>query len=206
MKCRAAPLTAMRPWSLRRQPAGEPLADPVRRREAAEGVEGGDVDGVGLVEDGRRQERHERLVEVQDVEPMLGQQVARLLLEAPAERDAAHAAVGREGVAGPEADDAPLVLPLLAVLAGDDPHVVAHPAHRLVGVADVLVDAAGVRIAVRADDRRSSAVRAAGSSAPRGRLRRHRPAGRPDRRRHRHSPVGRRVCRRCRALATSCRP
>ena len=83
---------------------------------------------------------------------LLGEQLASLLLEAPAERHAAHAAVGREGVAGAQADDVALVGPLLAVLAGDDPDVVAHAPHRLVGVAHVLVDAARMRVAVRADD------------------------------------------------------
>src|SRR6266550_7853552 len=88
---------------------------------------------------------------MEDVEPMLCEQLAGLLLELPAQGYATHAAVCREGPACPQPDDVPLALSLLAVLAGDDPGVVAQPAQLFVLVAHVVVDAAGVRIAVGAD-------------------------------------------------------
>ena len=99
------------------QPPGESLPDPVRGREAAEGVEGGDVDRPRLVEHGRRQERHERLVEVEDVEVVRLEHLARLVLEPQPERHATDAAVGRRRPAGAEADDVALALALAAVLA-----------------------------------------------------------------------------------------
>ena len=56
------------------QPAGVapqgPAAELVRRREAGVGVERRDVDARRLAQQEERQERHERLVEVQDVEPL----------------------------------------------------------------------------------------------------------------------------------------
>ena len=60
----------MRPSSLLASCEAKRFADPYDG-EAAEGVEGADVDGVRLVEHGRRQEGHQRLVEVQDVEAVL---------------------------------------------------------------------------------------------------------------------------------------
>src|SRR5206468_5854686 len=101
---------------------------------------------------GGRKKRDERLVEMEDVEALLGQQLARLLLELPAQGDAAHAAVGREGKPCAQADDVPLVDPLLAVLAGDDPHVVAHLAQRVIRMAHVLIDPTWMGVAVRAYD------------------------------------------------------
>ena len=135
-----------------RQLRGPPLPNPVAGAEATEGVEGGDVHRVGLVENGRRQEWDERLVEVEDVEPMLREQLASLLLEAPAERHAAHAAVGGEGPARSEPDDMPLALTFLPVLAGDDPRVMTESAQLLVLAAHVVVDATRVRESVRADE------------------------------------------------------
>ena len=134
------------------EPPGELRADPVRRRETAEGVKRADVHRFGRVEHRRGEERHERLVEVEDVEPLLVEHLTRLLLEAQAERHATDRPVCRCGPSGAEANDVTIALPLAAVLRRDDPHVVAHPAHRLVRESHVLVDAPGMRVAVRADD------------------------------------------------------
>ena len=136
------------------QLGGPTLPDPVARTEAAKGVEGRDVHDtcrVRLVQHCRRQERDERLVKVKDVEPMLRQQLTGLFLEAPAKGYAAHAAVGGECPAGSQPDDVPLALPLLAVLAGDDPRVMTQAPQLLVLVPHVVVDAARVGISIGAD-------------------------------------------------------
>ena len=137
---------------LRRQLRRPALPDPVAGAESAEGVEGRHVHRLRLIEHGRRQEGNERLVEVQDVKPMLCEQLAGLLLESPAQRHATHAAVGWKGPACPQPDDVPLALSLLAVLAGDDPGVVPQPTQLFVLVADMVVDAARMRIAVGTDE------------------------------------------------------
>src|SRR5687768_2205374 len=164
-------------------------------------MEGGNVHRVRLVEHGRGQERDERLVEVQHVELVLLEQLARLLLEAQAEGDTPDAAVCRRRPARAQPDDVPLALTLSAVLAGDDPDVVAHASHGVMREMDVLVYAARVRIPVRAHDPdlQWSPIR----SLDPDRWHRWRRCGLD--RCHRHSPVGRRVWRRCRALATSWR-
>ena len=198
MKWRAAPETAIRPCEPLREPSGEALPDPVRRAEAAEGMEGGDVHRPRLVEHRRREERNKRFVEVEDVEIVRPEHVAGLALEAQAERHAPHRAIGRGRPAGAEADDVALALALAAVLRGDDPHVMAHVAQRLVRESDVFVDPARMRVPVGAYDSDLE-------QAPR--RRRGRDRWRPGRRMdrcHRHSPVGRRVWRRCLALARSC--
>ena len=62
----------------RRVPAQDPAAELVRRREASVGVEGRDVDAARLAQEEERQERHERLVEMEQVEAFARQEVADL--------------------------------------------------------------------------------------------------------------------------------
>ena len=71
----------------------------------------------------------------------------------------------------------PSVVALLAVLAGDDPDVVAQPAHGFVGVPHVLVHPAGMRVAVRADDADLQRTANGGLAGPMDR--RHDAPGRP---------------------------
>src|SRR4026209_2597354 len=75
-----------------------------------------------------------------------------LPLDPQARRHAPDAAVRRRRPPRPEPDDMALALALAAVLAGDDPDVVTHARHRLIGEADVLVHTARMRVAIRADD------------------------------------------------------
>ena len=130
----------------------DPAAELVRRREAGVGVEGGDVDAARLAQQEERQERHERLVEVEDVEPLALEQVADLADVARREGQRPDRAVERDGEADPDAQDVALGRPLRAVAGGDDPDVVAAQPQVLVEVADVLGDAAVLRVDVRADE------------------------------------------------------
>ncbi len=138
------------------EPAGMALHDPaaelVRGREAGVGMERGHVDRVRLAQQEERQEGHERLVEVEDVEalaiehgPDLGQ-VARREGEGPDRGVDGH----RE--AHPEPDDVALRGALGAVAGGQDAHVMAALAEVLVQEADVLGDTAVVGVDVRADE------------------------------------------------------
>ena len=77
MKWRAAALTAIRPWSRAAWRLHHPAAELVRRREAGVGMEGGDVDARRFAQQEQRQERHERLVEVEQVELLALEQVRR---------------------------------------------------------------------------------------------------------------------------------
>ena len=136
----------------RRMAAHDPAADLVRRGEAGIGVEGRDVHAVRLAEQEQRQERDERFVEVQDVEPLAGQQLADLADVARRERERPDRAIGRHAEADPDAQDVALGGPLRAVAGGDDPDVVAAQPQVLVEIADVLRDAARFRVDVRADE------------------------------------------------------
>ena len=132
--------------------AHDPAADLVRRGEAGIGVEGGDVHALRLPEQEQRQERDERFVQVQDVEPLAGQQLADLADVARRERERPDRAIGRHAEADPDAQDVALGGSLRAVAGGDDPDVVAAQAQVLVEVADVLGDAARLRVDVRAHE------------------------------------------------------
>ena len=129
-----------------------PAAEFVRRREAGVGVERGDVHAARLPEEEQRQERHERLVEVQDVEPLALQQVADLAQVARRERERADRPVRTHREAHPEPDDVALRRSLRAVAGGQDADVVATQAQVLVQEADVLGDPAAFRVDVRADE------------------------------------------------------
>ena len=132
--------------------AHRPAAELVGRRPAAEGVERGDVHAVRRAQHDRRQERDERLVEVEEVEPLALQHVADLRQVARRERDRPDRAVGRHAEALAQADDVTLAGALEAVARRDDPDVVAPGAQPGVEVADVLVHAARQRIDVRRDE------------------------------------------------------
>src|SRR5256885_10739103 len=70
-------------------------AGPVGEREAAEGVKGRDVGAPRRIEDLHREKRDERLVVVDDVEPLALEHVSNEPLEPKRERDSADRAVVR---------------------------------------------------------------------------------------------------------------
>ncbi len=128
-----------------------PAAELVRGREAREGMERGDVDAATLLEHDQRQERHERLVEVEQVELLVLEHRPDLRREAWRERQGADRAVGRDGHAHPDADDVALRAALGPVAAADDADVVAAQAQVLVQIPDVLGDATWKRVDVGRD-------------------------------------------------------
>ncbi len=130
----------------------QPAADLVRRREAGVGMERRDVDAVRFAQQEQRQERDERLVEVEDVEAFAVEQLADLAEVAGRERQGAHRAVHREAEADPDAQDVALGRALRTVARGDDPDVVAAQPEVLVEVPDVLGDPARLGVDVRADE------------------------------------------------------
>ena len=158
----------------------EPPAELVGRREAGVGMERGDVHAARLVQEDQRQEWHERLVEVEDVELLALEHPADLADIARRDGDRPDGAVRRHAEALAEADHVALGRPLEAVAAADDPDVVAAQAEVLVEVADVLVHATRDRVDVRrheADLHRGSsssneASTTSGSSSRRGGRRR----------------------------------
>ena len=119
----------------------DPAADLVRRRETRVGVERGDVDAARLAQQEERQQRDERLVEVEDVEALAVEQLAHLADVARRERQRADGPVERDAEADPDAQDVALGGALRTVAGGDDPDVVAAQAEVLVEVLDVLGDA-----------------------------------------------------------------
>ena len=124
----------------------------VRGREAAVGVERGDVHAGRQTQDDRRQERHERLVEVEQVELLALEHRPDLGDEPRRQGDRPDRAVDRQREALADPDDVPLRRPLEAVRRRDDPDVVAAQAKVLVQVPDVLGHAAWQRIDVRRDE------------------------------------------------------
>ena len=126
-----------------------PAAELVGRRPAPVGVERGHVHAPRLAQDHERQERHERLVEVEDVEPLALQHGAHLGDVARRERDRPHRPVRRHREALAQADDVALGAALQAVGRGQDPDVVPAKTQVLVEVPDVLGHAAGQRVDVR---------------------------------------------------------
>ncbi len=148
-----------------------PAAELVRRREAGVGMERGDVDARRLAQEEQRQERDERLVEVEDVELLALEHRADLAEVARRERERADRGVDGHREAHPEPDDVALRRPLRAVARGQDADVVAALAEALVEEVDVLGDAAAGRIDVRADQadlHARSPRRAASSGSKRG--------------------------------------
>ena len=143
-----------------RDPAVQPVgvaahdaaAELVGGRPAAVGVERGDVDALRLAQDHQRQERHERLVEVEDVEPLPLEHLADLRDVAGRDRHRPDRPVGRHREALAQPDDVALGGALEAVRRGQDPDVVAAQPEVLVEVADVLGDAARQRVDVRRDE------------------------------------------------------
>src|SRR5581483_2434745 len=119
--------------------------------EATERVERGDVRALRRVEDLEREERHERLVVVDDVELLALEHARHQPLEAQRERDAADAAVERHRHRATDLDH---VLRRRVVAPGcrDDAHLVSEAAELLVALADVRVRPARARIGVRTDD------------------------------------------------------
>ena len=132
--------------------AEDPAAELVGGRPAAVRMEGRDVDAPRLAQQHEREERHERLVEVQDVEPLAVERVPDLGDEPGREGDRPHRAVGRHREALAEPDHVAIGRPLEAVRRGEDPDVVAAQPEVLVQVPDVLRDAAGERVDVRGDE------------------------------------------------------
>ena len=132
--------------------AHDPAAELVRRREAGVGMEGGHVDAARLAQHEQRQERHERLVQVEEVEPFALEEVTDLADVTGRERERPDRTVRRHAEADADAQDVTLGRPLRAVTGGDDPDVVTAQPEVLVEVSDVLRDAARFGIDVRADE------------------------------------------------------
>ncbi len=137
------------------QPAGvalqRPAAELVRRREAGVGVEGRDVDRLRLAQQEERQERHERLVEVEDIEPLALEHRADLAEVARREGQGPDRGVDGHREPDTEADDVAFGGALRAVAGGQDADVVAAQPEVLVEESDVLRHAAVGRIDVGAD-------------------------------------------------------
>ena len=104
---------------------------------------------VRVAQDLERQERHERLVEMEDVEALALEHLADELAVAVRHRERADRPVRGHAPAVAEADDVALARALRTVGAADDADVVAALDEVLVEVADVRVDAARHREDVR---------------------------------------------------------
>src|SRR5574337_866651 len=131
-------------------------------------MERGDVHAARLAEEDRREERHERLVEVEQVEALLLEHPPALGHEARRERDRAHRPVGRHAEALAEPDDVALGRGLEAVTGGDDPDVVAAQPEVPVEVVDVLGGAARERVYVRGDESDLHGAVSRATAAPSG--------------------------------------
>jgi len=132
--------------------AQEAAAELVARTPAGVGVEGGHVDAARLAQQEQREQRHERLVEVEHVEAFALEQGADLREVAGRDGECPHRPVGGHAEAPSEADDVSLAGPLEAVRAADDAHVVTALDEPFVEVSDVLVDTAGQRVDVGRDE------------------------------------------------------
>jgi len=131
--------------------AHHPAAQFVGRGEAGVGMEGGDIDTARFAQQEEGQEGHERLVEVEDIKALAGQQRPDLADVPRRERDRSDGAVGRHAEADADPQDVALGGALRAVARRDDPDVVA--ARPQVGVQelDMLRHAARFRVDVRTD-------------------------------------------------------
>ncbi len=130
----------------------DPAPELVGRREPGVGMERRHVDAVRLAQQEQRQERHEGLVEVKEVKALARQEVADLPEIARRERQRPHGSVGRHAHADPDAQDVALRRALWTVTCRDNPYVVTAKAEVFVEEPDVLGDAAGLRVDVRADE------------------------------------------------------
>ena len=123
----------------------ESLAELVGGAEARVGVEGRDVHRAGVAQDDEREEGHERLVEVDDVEAFAIEHLLDQLPIAVGDGQRADRAVGGHAPAVAEADDVAFARTLRAVGGADDADIVATLHEVLVEVAHVGVDAARYR-------------------------------------------------------------
>ncbi len=135
-----------------RVPPERPAPELVGRREPGIGVERGDVDALRLSQQEQRQERDERLVEVEDVELLAVEHRPDLRQVARREGQRPDGRVDRYREPDAEADDVALGRSLGAVARGQDADVVAAQSEVLVQEPDVLGDAAVLRIDVRTDE------------------------------------------------------
>ena len=129
----------------------DPAPELVGRREPGIGMERRDIDAVRLAQQEQRQERHEWLMEVEEVKPLARQEVADLAEVARRERQRPHGPVGRHAHADPDAQNVALRCALRTVTGGDDSNIVTAQAQVFVQEPDVLGDAAGLRVDVRTD-------------------------------------------------------
>src|SRR6476660_666348 len=111
-----------------------------------------DVDTARLTEQEQREERDERLMEMEHVEPLGFEHAADLPQVARRERQRPDRGVYRDGEADTETDDVALRRALRTVACGQDPHVVAARAEVLVEEADMLCHAPGLGEDVRTDE------------------------------------------------------
>ena len=132
--------------------AQRPTAELIGRRETGVGVERRDVDARRLAQQEEREERHERLVEMQDVEPFALEHVVDLGQVARREGQRPDRGVDRDRETDAEPDDVALRRPLGAVARGQDADVMAALAEPLVQELDVLGDATAGGVDVRADE------------------------------------------------------
>ena len=124
---------------------------PVRKREPAERVERRHLRASGRVEDLHREERHERLVVVDDVESLALEHSRHEPFEAERECDPPDRAVVRHGDRLADLDHV-LRRRIIAPGRGDDADVVTETAELLVALTDVRIGAARTRIRVRGND------------------------------------------------------
>jgi len=149
-------------------------AELVRRREARVGVEGGDVDALRFAQEEERQERHERLVEMQDVELLAVEHRPDLRQVAGREGERPDRRVDRHGEPDAEPDDVAFRRPLRTVAGGQDPDVVPAQAQVFVEEPDVLGDPTVLGVDVRTDEtdlHRPTSSRRTGGSNRGGRAR-----------------------------------
>ena len=157
---REEPVDEMARRGTDRDPAVEPLrmatqrtaAELIGGREAGIRMERGDVDAGRFTQQEQRQERHERLVEMEHVEPLALEHRADLTEVAGRERERADGGVDRHREPDPEPDDVALRRALRSMARRQDADVVAALSQVLVEVLDVLGDAAAGRVDVRADE------------------------------------------------------
>jgi len=114
-------------------------------------MEGRDIDTARFAQQEEGQEWHERLVEMEDVKALTGEQRPNLADVPGRERDRADGAVGRHAEADADPQDIALGGALWAVARRDDPDVVAARSQVGVQELDMLCHAARFRVDVRTD-------------------------------------------------------
>ncbi|MEJ7696763.1 MAG: hypothetical protein WKF78_09170 [Candidatus Limnocylindrales bacterium] len=105
-----------------------------------------------LAEQEERQEGHERLVEMEQVESFVVEHPADLAEVARREGERPDGRVDRHGEADAKPDDVALGRALRSMAGGQDAYVVTPQTQVLVQEPDVLGDAAVVRVDVRTDE------------------------------------------------------